>query len=233
MKPKRQRWYKIQFKSSLAEIIDTIIETPYNEDNTIGFELIETSKSHFTARYIEQYDNIEELHHPFGEVEEIKTVKYIIFNFDIIYLKKGISAVKIINPPVSLKGFVKKLTEICNNELYISRVYFDIEKLYEEIKINPSVNRYTVNKLKVSSIQFSEKTTAKLSLNSLDNAYEEFKKKYKNRQFKLEKMYLNARVKGESELIKLSSSGLIFCTAGFDDIIEKYIVDILKTDSDS
>lgn len=228
MKTKRQRWYRIQHRASFIAIIEKIKSLPYSEEHPIGFEIVETSQSRLIARYIEQQLVSSVIRHPFGEIEETTTIKYTIFYFEIIRILKELSIIKVLNPPVSLKGFVKKLVDICTDGFSISRIHFELDKVYMDIVSNPSIDRYSVKKLSVSSIPFSKKTIARLNLRSSGNAYEELRRKYKSEQYKLDKIYLEARVNGTSESIEISYSGSVICTLGFEDLVEKYVINLLN-----
>ena len=224
MKTTKLRWYKIEFNSSFNKIIESINRKSFNNENPIGFELIERSKSRVTARYIERQDISEKVQHPFGGVEEISSIKYIIFVFEIMYVDRGMAIIKILTPPKSLTRFVKLLVGICGQGFSISRIVFEIEEFYSAIINSRSVERFSVHKLCVSSLPFSPNTRAKFELVSSDNAYEELKKKYKHGQFKLDKIYLKARINGEFETIEISASGSALCSKGFDSLIENYII---------
>lgn len=227
MKTNRQRWYKIRFNSPFTNISERIKSLPFSQKNPIGFELIETSNKRIGARYIERQYISDEIQHPFGEIEEVITVKYTIFYFEMIYIANGRALLKILNHPVSLRGFVKRLTDICNNNLSISKITFKLNNIYKTIISDSSVDRYSVRRLSVSSIPFSEETTARLNLNSTGNAYEELKKKYKDAQYNLEKIFIDARVNGLAESISISSSGSVVCSHGFENIIEEYVLNLI------
>ena len=196
MKIKRLRWYKIQFGTPFNKIAEAIGAYSYSDDNPIGFELIETSKYRLSARYIERQYISEQILHPFGDSENITSIKYSIFSFDIIYINKGLGVIKVLNPPQSLKQFVNILASICDGNFSITKVNHEIEKIYDAIVTDKTIDRYTIHRLKVSAAPFSRNTNEKLELNSTDNAYDELKKKYKHGQYKLDSIHLKARING-------------------------------------
>lgn len=228
MKASRQRYYKMFFNSSFTVFTNKLREYAYNDDTSIGFDLIDISKNHLNSRYIEKQNITEEIIHPYGDVEKTTFVRYIIFNFQIILAAKGVALIRIINPPSSLKSFVSKLSETYQNGFFISKIQFEVENIYLGIISNSNIDRFLVTKLEASSIPFGKKTTASIKLNSTDNAYDELISKYKKQQYILDKMAMNARINGEEESIEITSSGLVTCTNGFESIIEKHILETIK-----
>ena len=115
----RQIWFN--FKSGLLfeSICKYFNNVPYSDDINIGFDVLEIQPKRLLARYIERQDIIEELRHPFGGIEKVNSIKYIIFQFEVIPLKKDIYLLKVINPPQSLKSFVKTLSGLFLGDFYI------------------------------------------------------------------------------------------------------------------
>ena len=225
----RYRWYKLNFKLQFRDVVDRIKESPYSDGNAIGFNLVELTKSRLSAKYIEQQLIVEELLHPFGEIEEVTRVNYIIFKFDLIYLHDGLMIMKMIDPPNSLKGFLGKLNEIFNSDFSISKMTFKIDLFYDNIKANNSIDRYTVSKLFINSIPFSNNTIAKIQLLSKGNAYEEVREKYKRKNYELGKIKIDARINGVTEFIEVSSAGTILYSNGLNNIVETYVREMVSS----
>lgn len=219
----RQNWFNVKCNLPFRSMINKLNSLPYNEGTNIGFDVLETKHKRLFSRYIERQIIIEELRHPFGDVEKINSVRYIIFQFEVIHIKSDFFLIKIINPPQSLKNFVNTLSELFHGDFFISRVGIDVEDCFNALLQSGLIGRFSVEKLMASCISFGEKTIASINLRSTDNAYEEFKKRYKNTQYKLDKLMIRFRLNDEWELIEISSSGLIICTAGLDKLVEKYI----------
>jgi hypothetical protein len=204
-------------------MINKLNSVPYNEGTNIGFDVLEIKPKRLFSRYIERQIIIEELHHPFGDVEKINLVKYIIFQFEVIHLNNDFFLIKIINPPQSLRNFVKTLSGLFHGDFFISRVGIDVEDCFNSLLQSNCISRFSVEKLIASSISFGEKTIASINLRSTDNAYKEFKKRYSNTKYKLDKIMMTLRFNDEWGFIEISSSGLISCTSGLDTLVEKYI----------
>lgn len=221
----RQKWFNIKCNLTFDSLIKKLNSFPYKEDNQIGFDVLEIQPKMVFARYIECQNITEELHHPFGGIEMVSSIKYVIFQFETIPLNKHSFLIKIINPPISLKGFVKALSILFQDDFSISKVRIDVEDCFSSLIKSNSVGRYSVVKLLVSSIPFGEKTVAAISLKSTDNAYKEFKKRHTDNKYKLEKISMMLRLNAEWERIEISSSGLIVCTSSLNHLVEKYIED--------
>lgn len=219
----RQNWFNVRCNLPFRSMINKLNSTPYNEGTNIGFDVLEINPKRLFSRYIERQVVIEELRHPFGDVEKINLVRYIIFQFEVIHIKSDFFLIKIINPPQSLKNFVNTLSELFHGDFFISRVGIDVEDCFNVLLQSGRISRFSVEKLMASCISFGEKTIASINLRSTDNAYKEFKKRYNNTKSKLDKLMMTLRFNDEWESIEISSSGLIICTAGLDKLVEKYI----------
>jgi hypothetical protein len=223
MRALRQRWLRIQHKSSLNKITKNLKTHSYSEENKSGFDLIEISERTIKARFIEEKQISETIILPFGETETVTSIKYIIFPFVFIQLSLKLGLLKLINPPASLKSFIKKIEIVCEDDFSISKIKFELADLIEFLTKNESIDRHTINKLKVGAIPYSKTTIASLKLQSTSNAYEEFLKLHKHDSYKLEKITMTARISGQSEIITVSSTGAISSTPGFDCLIAKYM----------
>ena len=219
----RQKWFNIEGNISFTSLIERFNSFPYKEDKQIGFDVLEIQPKKIFARYIECQKITEELHHPFGGIETVSSIKYVIFQFETIPLNKHNFLIKVINPPISLKGFVKALSILFQGDFFMSKIRIDVEDFFSYLIKSNSVGRYTVEKLLVSSIPFGEKTVAAISLKSTDNAYKEFKKRHIDNQYKIEKISIMLRFNAEWQRIKISSFGLIICTSSLNNLVEKYI----------
>jgi hypothetical protein len=219
----RQKWFNIKCNLTFDSLIKKLNSFPYKEDNQIGFDVLEIQPRMIFARYIECQNIIEELHHPFGGVEKVSSIKYIIFKFEIVPLNGDNFLIKVINPPGSLKGFVKTLYGLLQDDFFISKVRIDVEDCFSSLIKSSSTRRYSVEQLLVSSIPFGKKTVATIRLKSTDNAYSEFKKRHTGKKYKIEKIGVMLRFNAEWERVVISSSGLIACTSGLDRVVEKYV----------
>ena len=219
----RQNWFNVRCDLPFRSIINQLNSTPYNESTNIGFDVLEINPKRLFSRYIERQIIIEELRHPFGALEKINSTKYVIFQFEVIHINNDFFLIKILNPPQSLKNFVNTLSGLFHGDFFISRIGIDVEDCFNTLLQSDCITRFSVEKLIASCISFGEKTMASINLKSSDNAYNEFKKRYKKTQYKLDKLMMTLRFNDEWESIEISSSGLIICTAGLDKLVEKYI----------
>lgn len=227
----RQKWFNTNFNLAFKSVVKQLNSLPYNETNSSGFDLIEIRQTKIFSRYIERQDLIEEVLHPLGGVETVNSVRYIIFQFEVKFIAEDTFLIKIVNPPVSLKGFVGRLSEIFRDGFFISTIKIDVEDCFNYLIKSKFSGRYSVESVLVSNIPFGDKTVATFNLKSTDNAYKEFKKKYIDVNYKIEKVGLRLRVNNQWEYINISSSGLIICTSGLDDLVEEYIENFLIKDS--
>lgn len=223
MTQNRQTWFNVEGNLTFGLLIEKLNGFPYKEDNQIGFDVLEIQPKKIFARYIECQKITEELHHPFGEIETVSSIKYVIFHFETTPLNKNSFLIKVINPPISLKGFVNALSALFQGDFSISKVRIDVEDFFSYLIKSNTGGRYSVEKLLVTSIPFGEKTVAAISLKSNDNAYKEFKNRHTDNKYKIEKISIMLRLNAEWERIEISSSGLIICTSGLNFLVEKYI----------
>lgn len=223
MKTKRQRWFQIRHRSSLDAVRKKLIKYNYSKGNKIGFDLIEFSQRKIKARFIEEKQVSETITLPFGGTQTVTSVKYIIFPFKIIQISPDIALLKLSNPSVSLKSFVNMIGTIYENDFAISKIKFEIASIIEFLSKSEKIDRYTINKLKVGAIPYSETTTASLKLLSTVNAYEEFLKLHNQESYKLEKITINGRISGQLETVTISVTGAI-SSSGFDSVIQEYVL---------
>lgn len=220
MKAIRQQWLVI--KHSLP-VVEAISMMTFSEHQNPGFELREITDVFVSARFIEKIDFVESIETPFGVSEDVRSTKYIYFDFKVYSASSGISLIKIIKPPLSLRSFTQSLMVAFGYDVFIKKISFDLEQVYKGILASENVDRVRVSKVAASRIPLSVNSSAKIEILSTENAYDELKNTYKSSLVKLDRIVLDVRVNHSSEFLELSAAGSIFCSAGLEIYLDRAI----------
>ncbi|NRF49942.1 hypothetical protein HRF68_20235 [Pseudomonas stutzeri] len=220
MKPTKQQWLILKHE---IDVVEALKSASFFDDINPGFELREINKLSICARYIEKLEALDVVEDPFGGTEEIRSVRYVYFDFEISELSKGVSLVKLIRPPVSLKGFVKLIIKAFNNEAYLDKVKFVLADIYDALSISSEVDRIIVNKIVASRVPIGLKSTARLEVVSDENALSEFRSVYPDPRVKLDRLSMSLRLAHTTEVLEVSSAGFICCTPGVEQILKSNI----------
>lgn len=217
MKSSKQQWLILNHD---LPVVSSIAKYAFSMDNGLGFELVDITTDIVRARFIERIETVEEMDTPFGEVEEIKLVRYVYFDFTVTQISEGVSLLKIIKPPVSLKSFVRVLMEAFEYGASLKKVGFNISTVYAAISRDPEVDRLTVSRVTVSQIPLGEHATSRMEVVSTDNALVEFLELYNAPSMKIEKIAIVARIKHQVETLELTAAGSVCCTSGLESYLE-------------
>ena len=226
MRAKKLRWYRVGHDTDLRRVADSFQALGYSDDEGAGFEILDLKDRSVLGRYIERQVVKLEIRHPFGDVDEITSVKYVSFDFEIIEILSARFLLKIESPPASIKGFVARLAELFGMGFSISAVTFDIVGVLNYLEENETLSRYEIPKVSASSITLGKSSTAKVELTSSGNAYSDLSNEYGPGGYRLDKVLINARIHGDNEVLEIARSGLASSTPGFQLLMDDYVKDV-------
>jgi len=221
MKSNRQQWLVLNHDSPVGS---SIAKYGFARDRNLGFELIEITPEVVRARFIERIETVEEMDTPFGDIEKFKLVRYIYFDFTVVRVSDGVSLVKIIKPPVSVKSFVSTLMMAFGYSATLRKVSFNLLSVYTSISQDAEVDRLTVSRITISQVPLGERATSRMEIFSTDNALVEFMDVYDAPSMKIEKIMINVRIKHQLETLELTAAGSICCTPGLEGYLERTII---------
>ncbi|KRP72058.1 MULTISPECIES: hypothetical protein [Pseudomonas] len=218
MKPIKQLWLILTHGKRVA---DTLQKHTFSIDNPSGFELIKVSPDKVHAKFFERLEIFEEVDTPFGDVQKIHIVRYVVIEFTVIKVGEGLSLIKILRPPVSIKSFSKKLMEAFEYEGALKKASFNLAEVYSLIQGEPAIDRLVVTKVTASQVPVGDRATARIEVASITNALLELQKEYDSPSVKLEKIMISARMNFELEILDVSAAGSIYCTPGMEFYLER------------
>lgn len=220
MKPLKQQWLLLKHGAPIESAIGGIV---FSDTQNPGFELLEIKNDFVKARYIEKIEVLERVSDPFGVSQEVLTVRYVYFDFTVSAVGSGVSLVKIFRPPLSLKNFISTVSLALDHAASVSKVSFDLRKIYEAISKNPDINRLLVSKVSASQIPIGNDSVAKVEVVSTGDALLELLKTYSNPYVRLDRLSMTARMDFESEALEVSATGSIVCTAGLEAVLQNLV----------
>src|SRR5688572_28545914 len=100
--PAKARWYDINLRIPLSELVKTLNLCPYTHKRGWGFELLKARKEEISGKFIEKQSHTSELADPFGNIETVNFVTYNTVNFRFLRNEKNDYILWILNPPRSL-----------------------------------------------------------------------------------------------------------------------------------
>lgn len=208
MKLEKLKFFKISTSLSITEIVKKMNMSSYTNDNKVGLEIYSYSNERIYAKYIEQVISYEIVVDPLGKEEEIRTIRYIVFDFEIIFFKNNVF-LKIVSPPKGLKIFFDLFGKLSKRNFFKEMIKVDIKSFYLNLLVLKRLANFTVPKVLITAIPFSKSATAKFEITSIDNAYKEFEMNTKYVNYKIEKLKMNFRFNGELCSMEINHTGLL------------------------
>jgi hypothetical protein len=220
VKPSKQQWLLLKHSESF---VSAVRAKAFSAEQNPGFELVEVKPDFFSGRFIERFEVMESANDPFGLMDDILTVRYVYFDFSVVQIKPGISLVKIVRPPASIKSFISLLSLAFGFSVVVKKVSFDLWGVYDSISSLKNVDRFSVPKAVASQIPISSSATAKVEITAAVDAVSDLKKTYGAAGIRLERFVMSARIAFSDEYLELSSAGSIYCTEGIGPILTSLI----------
>ena len=222
MKIEKLKFFKISTSLSVNEIVQQMNIAEYTDNNKVGLEIHSYSNDRIYAKYIEQVISYEIVVDPLGKEEEIRTIRYIVFDFEIVFYQDSVF-LKIIAPPKSLKAFFDLFGKLSKRNFFKEMIRIDIKSFYLDLIVSKKITNFTVPKILITSIPFSKSSTAKFEIISISNAYKEFQMNTKYVHYKIEKLKMNFRFNEYPCSMEINHTGLLNVSDKFIDTVEYLI----------
>ncbi len=221
MRSPKQQWLILRHTAPVAESLQRLV---YSSEQSLGFELMHIKQGSVWARFIERIEVEERVSDPYGDYEEVVTVKYVYFDFSVVLLGDGFSLVKILRPPASLKSFIRAVSSAFEFNAFLGKVCFDLLRVYKVISESGNIDRLVISKVSASQIPLSDNSVAKVEIASETNAFLELKEKFKSPLVRLDRLAMSGRMNFKNEDLEISSAGSIYCTEGFEAILQDVVL---------
>ncbi|EOE6194581.1 hypothetical protein ACKOZB_003289 [Vibrio parahaemolyticus] len=205
----RSKWYQLRTKLSISDISDKIRAYTYEQSDSFGFDLVSIRESSISVRYSEKFIHIDSFLNAYGEDVTSETVRYKIVNLSISIIDDGKYLIHLENSPRSTLDLFYNLEKVIQSNLSLSLISINILDFLESIKYKDEFKQFKIKKAVFSGITITPKSRAKIEITSSQNALLDFKKKYNNSSFIIDKINCHFRFNGEEVSLELRKTGTI------------------------
>lgn len=205
----KMKWFRVSTDSPFREVVGFFEKKSYSDASKYGFDVIDVCSSRALVKYTEKNIFKELITLPSGEQESINFDRYITFYFEFIEIDLDTFFIKIIEPPRSLKNFIKRISEAGSKQLYFSNLVIDINIFINSIVEKYSINRLLISKAVIDKVAISGSSQARLEITSSQNAYQDFIKKFGGRDHLLLKVVSCFVMGGSLTKIEVARSGIL------------------------
>lgn len=212
------KWLTISSPLALGEISTQFAAHEFRRGGVQGVDLTEVEDDYIKARFIEESIETEVYIDPFGEEVRNEIRRHSIISFILFQSGSERHAVRIDDPPRTIKGFVKFMATICGFGFAISPLPVDVLAFTEEVKNFLKARDCRIRKIRAGNIQLSDSSIARLEVASKHDAYIDLKSQINLRGAVFEKATIHIDHADYAGAIEVSSTG---CLSGEHDLIEK------------
>lgn len=205
----KTKWIKITLTMPINELGNLLMPIKYEDNLGYGFDVIEISDSSIEVQYTEKNTYSEKIISPTGGEETISFDRYTIFNFSVYKFRQNVAFLKIESPPSSLKKFIGYLSNTTSKGVFIINNFLDIEGASKEIKNKWLVKNFKIKKIAIGNIKISKSSTSKMEISSEYDALEDFLKKFKEKNYKLNRIKISFSIDGMLGNIEMARTGMI------------------------
>lgn len=199
---------KVFLPGSLESAYEKITDSPFKKGATDGFEPISFNNSSITAKFIEEILSKESITDPFGNTEEVISKRYIVNEFSISSIKNE-HLLLLENPSRSVRGLIRKLSEVLGVEFYTSSIEIDIIKLSEFFSKTTDANHLKTTRALLSGVNLDESCSANIEITSINDAIADAKQHFRGKKFKIDRARFTASNSTKKSAMEVRSSGLI------------------------
>lgn len=223
----KNRFIILQTESTIDEIAELLNRQQYSENAGMGIISRVLGKDHFAATFTEKQRLIESINYPDGAVEERESFKYSYINFKLRNIEKGKILLQLINAPLSIKGFIKFLSNL-TEETYVERYNFNLKHFLDNLRDSKNILNLEVKCLTASSLRFTKKSAAKIELFSEFDALKELESVYGERGYMIKKVSLRINSLDGVDEVSASSSGTITYSSSINErfLIEPFLASL-------
>jgi hypothetical protein len=198
----------------MSSIVEKLSSFPITGDSDFGFDAHFLDEKSLCCTYFQKEMEKQVVSLPNGETLESQTVKLVVFDFDLHYLKDGEFLACIKCPPRSLRGFVSNLSTVLG-EVFISSLTINVLDFIHEVKSMPMISQFKLTEISAGSIILGEESFGDLKIKSLKNAYSVFDEHFGNFQYTTKSAKFDFVLEGKKYFGKISKSGSLDTNVSF------------------
>ncbi len=135
--------------------------------------------------------------------------RYKIVNFSLSIIDDGKYLIHLENSPRSTLDLFYNLENVIQSNLSLNLISINILDFIESLKYRDEIKQFKIKKAVFSGITITPKSRAKIEITSSQNALLDFKKKYNNNSFIIDKINCHFRFNGEEVSLELRKTGTI------------------------
>lgn len=206
---KKVKYIKITLKLQMHELYGVFSKFPYNNETGLGVEVFTYDKGHLDAKFTERLVFKEHIVDPYGNSEEIETIRFLSFGFCVFSLGKDVCLLSVNSPPRSLKSFVRFLSEIAGRGFSISNIGIDVSDFFRALSERDEFKVENIDQIKIKDVFISKSSRADVSVFSSQDAYSDAKEFLNNKKFSIGKVRMRIRSEQSRGQLEISSTGLL------------------------
>ncbi|MFQ6249957.1 hypothetical protein [Yersinia enterocolitica] len=229
----RCKWVKMEFSASLDDVSNALYRNRFVETAKVGYDIVSLNHDILDAIYIEKITLNEKIVYPNGEENFLEYERYSYIKFSLRKIKSNIYILKIEDAPKSLGGFFNSFKSALGISLSIEAIKIDILYLVKIIMKNNDFSQVKISQVKVSGIKINNESSAKIEVNSISNALDDFQIKYKNKDFLLDSAKVLFKYDRHQVVIELKKSGVTVNSPKVLYVIENDIIDAFLSENES
>ncbi|MFI8616203.1 hypothetical protein ACIGHN_11910 [Acidovorax sp. NPDC077693] len=208
----KSKWLFLDVDSSLSQINAALSLAKFDLEIGRGFEPLSRSTKALNYRFIEKTIEIERVADPFGEVNEIQTVRYAMTRFEIHrrLSSPGSYLLEIENPPRTVRSMIGALAAALGH-ITVYEVEWSVLDFYFRIKHESP--RAKIVKLKASKIPISDSSAMKVEISSVKDAFADYLHKFPGSEGRIDKIRVDRPFMDVAGFLEVGANGLCI----FDD----------------
>lgn len=206
---KKVKYIKITLKLQMRELYDIFSEFPYNNETGLGVEVFTYDKEHLDAKFTERLVFKEHIVDPYGNTEELETIRFLSFGFCIFSLERDVCLLIVKSPPRSLKSFVRFISGIAGHGFSIRNIILDVSDFFRALSEREEFKVENVDQIKIKDVFISNSSRADVSVFSSQDAYSDAKEFLNKKNFVIGKLRMKIRSEHSRGQLEISSTGLL------------------------
>ncbi|WP_426935515.1 hypothetical protein [Pseudomonas fulva] len=209
MKSKRLKLWVLTARIDFQTLVHGLRQQPFNDQNRLGVEILETLDGKATFRYHEQRDITQSFTNPLGETVESSYSTFI--SFDMVFESLGADRFSICmsSPPKDIKPFVELIRAATATNFALEIVKPDISTVYQQLKADKRFTRVMAKRIVSGAVTFDIESSYRVDIASTGNAMTKLLEITSGRAAPIDKIKIVYVYNSRQVQIELSRSGSV------------------------
>lgn len=220
----RCKWIKMEFNASLDDLSNALYRNRFKVGEKVGYDVEFLDHKSLLATYIEKLILNEKIIYPSGEEQFLEYERYSYVKFCLTHISKNIYILRVQDAPKSLAGFFNSIKSILESSLSIESIKIDASCVIKYIMASPIFSQVKISQAKFSGIKISDESSAKIEVNSISNALEDFSRKFEDESYILDAAKLLLKHEKTQITLELKRSCVTTSSSKLLRIIESEII---------